>query len=224
MENFAENEFIPQSCAIFATITRHVDLLVFCSCLAALSPHLAQSWMGCLVLPCFAIHVDMLRTIHLFFNCRVSKIGNDIPSGHSTGSYDFLCKITVKNEFLYIICQLKKAIASAWLGSTTGTKHIIMKDPHSVTFFSPNPHLLLWNEAIEEHWAEHSWAFNSFSRSPEARRRPGGGPESLATSLFYRALGIMVFIWGIIPFYGLKIQLSEILSLTQIDIPSGYLT
>ena len=31
-EKHAENEFIPQYCAIFATITRHVDLLVFCSC------------------------------------------------------------------------------------------------------------------------------------------------------------------------------------------------
>jgi len=86
-----------------------------------------------------------------------------IPSGHSTGSYDVLCKITVQRVFIHHLSE-KKAIASAWLGSTTGytikiqcpftpwvsnirkihsmlmlwcwySKHIIMKDPHSVTFF-----------------------------------------------------------------------------------------
>jgi hypothetical protein len=104
----------------------HVDLLVFCSC-----------WFALFLLqyPLVIQQVPMMSYVKSPFN-----------------------------EFLYIICQKKKAIASAWLGSTTGytikiqcpftpwvsnirkihsmlmlwcwySKHIIMKDPHSVTYF-----------------------------------------------------------------------------------------
>ena len=42
----------------------------------------------------------------------------------------------------------------------------------------------------------------------------------ITTSLISRTLGIMVFIWGIIPFYGRKIQVCELLSFNQIHCPN----